>query len=78
MIILLITLYILCIVSLIYSGICLFRPALGIRVFQVFCRYVNWSVEPIDYPLEIKNTRQLGSFGIAVSLLLLFRLIFYW
>ena len=62
--------------SFFYSYVCLLKPALGISIFQRWCRYLNWKVEPIRYDFEIKNTRRLGLIGLILSLVLLYKGLF--
>ena len=47
-------------VSLYYGGICLVKPDFGIKIFQAWCRFINWRVEPIDYKGEVFRTRIFG------------------
>lgn len=61
---------------LVYSSICAFRPESGIKIFQVFCRSINWKVEPIRYDVEVRNTRVLGYIGLVLSLALLYKAFF--
>ncbi|MFH1868565.1 MAG: hypothetical protein ABH843_06300 [Candidatus Omnitrophota bacterium] len=61
---------------LFYSSVCSFKPELGIKIFQAWCRSINWKVEPIRYDLEIRNTRSLGIFGLVLSIALLYKAFF--
>lgn len=54
------------------------RPAYGIRIFQGYCRFINWSVAPVDYEREIKTTVGLGITGLILSLALLYKAVFFY
>lgn len=65
---LLISIFILAISILI--GLFLFlNPALAIEIQKKFYARINWRIEPISIPKEIRNTKIMGLFLIISSLL---------
>lgn len=46
------------------------RPKSVISLQQKIYTYVNWRMEPISMPKEIVNTRLMGLFLIAVTLII--------
>ena len=55
-------------VSLICGILCLKYPKQTIRFQQFFYSKINWRMEPIDLKKEIRNTRIMGIFLIAVAI----------
>lgn len=47
----------------------LFNPAVTIKIQKQFYEKINWKIEPISMPKEIRNTRMMGLFLIIFSLL---------
>ena len=45
-----------------------FRPAEAIEVQRRFYEKINWRIEPISIPKEIRNTRIMGLFLVIISL----------
>jgi len=65
---LLISIFILAISILI--GLFLFlNPDLAIEIQKKFYARINWRIEPISIPKEIRNTKIMGLFLIILSLL---------
>jgi len=65
---LLISIFILAISILI--GLFLFlNPALAIEIQKKFYARINWRIEPISIPKEIRNTKIMGLFLIILGLL---------
>jgi len=48
------------------------KPGLSIQIQQRFYARINWRMEPISMEKELYNTRFLGLFLIAISLMALF------
>jgi hypothetical protein len=48
-----------------------FKPQLAIEIQQRFYAKINWKIEPISMEKEIRNTRIMGGFLIAVLILTL-------
>ncbi len=42
-------------------------PALAIEMQRIFYAQINWRVEPISMPKELRNTRIMGVFLIVFS-----------
>lgn len=52
------------------SGIFLFfNPAFCIEIQKKFYENINWRIEPISMPREIRNTRLMGLFLIIISII---------
>ncbi|MEE8317829.1 MAG: hypothetical protein V3S13_02840 [Candidatus Omnitrophota bacterium] len=52
-----------------FIGIFLFfRPDLAIEIQRRFYEKINWRIEPISMPKEIRNTRIMGLFLVFISL----------
>lgn len=69
------TLLFLILFSLIGLGIGVFmviRPALAIEIQRRFYEKINWRIEPISMPREIRNTRIMGYFLVLLLIALLF------
>ncbi|MBN2119555.1 MAG: hypothetical protein JW734_00690 [Candidatus Omnitrophica bacterium] len=47
------------------------KPDLAIELQKKFYEKINWRMEPISMPKEIRNTRIMGVFLILLSLLLI-------
>ena len=52
-----------------YGVFLLAKPALVIELQQKFYAKINWRMEPISMEKEIRNTRMMGVFLIAVTVL---------
>lgn len=51
-------------------GLCLlFKSSSAIEAQRRFYEKINWRIEPISMPKEIRNTRIMGLFLIAMALL---------
>ncbi|MBU3959080.1 MAG: hypothetical protein KKH29_05865 [Candidatus Omnitrophica bacterium] len=48
------------IVSIIIGLLLLLNPALAIKIQKKFYERINWRIEPISMPKEIRNTRIMG------------------
>ena len=44
------------------------NPALAIRIQKRFYERINWRIEPISMPKELRNTRIMGLFLITATL----------
>jgi hypothetical protein len=62
--------------SLIFSGMGIsfglfifLNPELMIKLQIRFYKIINWQIEPVSMPKEIKNTKIMGSFVFLFSLL---------
>ncbi|MBU0504239.1 MAG: hypothetical protein V1842_04615 [Candidatus Omnitrophota bacterium] len=64
--------YILSLVSLIVGIFLAFNPELSINLQIKFYALINWKVEPISIPKEIRNTRAMGIFLLALLLIYVF------
>ena len=56
-------------VTLCFGAWSAWRPSRSIALYQAIMRRVNWRVEPIDYPRELRMTRRLGIALACCSLL---------
>jgi hypothetical protein len=55
-------------------GIFLIRkPEQAIKIEQAFYARINWRLEPIDLPKEVKHTKMMGMALITVVLFLVVR-----
>ncbi|MFH1888928.1 MAG: hypothetical protein ABH806_02425 [Candidatus Omnitrophota bacterium] len=45
-----------------------FKPVLTIEIQKKFYERINWRMEPISMQKEIKNTKMIGIFLIAVAI----------
>lgn len=45
------------------------NPALAIQIQKRFYERINWRIEPISMPKELRNTRIMGLFLIVIALL---------
>ncbi|TBR16325.1 hypothetical protein EPO66_04775 [bacterium] len=53
-----------------FIGLVLFlKPGLAIEIQRRFYAKINWRVEPISMPKEIRNTRIMGVFLIVLSVI---------
>jgi len=58
-------------------GVFLFRaPARAIDIQKRFYSRINWRMEPIDMPKEIRNTRLMGVFLIVCVAIFLWYAVF--
>lgn len=47
----------------------LIKPALAIEIQKRFYEKINWRIEPVSMPKEIRNTRIMGLFLVIAALL---------
>lgn len=58
-------------------GFALFlNPAFAIEMQRRFYEKINWHIEPISMPKEIRNTKIMGLFLIVVALLTVVSILF--
>jgi hypothetical protein len=50
-------------------------PALAIQIQKKFYQKINWRIEPISMPKEIRNTKIMGLFLLAMAVLVLVYLV---
>jgi hypothetical protein len=55
--------------SIIIGLFLFFRPALAIEIQRKFYEKINWRIEPISMPKEIRNTKLMGLFLVAIAIL---------
>ena len=48
-----------------------FSPVRSIELYQWIMRRFNWRVDPLDWRMELRNTRVLGALMTLVSVLIL-------
>jgi len=48
------------------------KPKLTIKIQQKFYEKINWRIEPISIPKEIRNTRIMGAMLLIVALAAIF------
>jgi len=48
-----------------------FKPALAIEIQKRFYALINWRIEPISMPKELRNTKIMGIFLITFAALIL-------
>jgi len=48
------------------------KPQASIEIQKRFYAGINWKIEPISMPKEMRNTRLMGLFLIALSLAILY------
>jgi hypothetical protein len=61
----------------IFIGFFLFlNPALAIEVQRRFYEKINWRMEPISMPKEIRNTKIMGIFLIIMSIFTIIKILF--
>lgn len=53
-----------------------FKPSLTIEIQRRCYEMINWRIEPISMPKEIRNTRIMGMFLSTVSVIALIYLLF--
>jgi len=58
------------IVSLLLGLFMFFKPASAIEFQRRFYLKINWKMEPVSMPLEIRNTRFMGLFLIVFSFII--------
>ena len=51
------------------GALSLMFPKRSIQFYQWIMKHFNWRVEPIDYNRELRNTRALGLWLLATSIL---------
>lgn len=61
------------IIALLIGFFLCFQPELMIEIQRKFYAQINWKIEPISMPKEIRNTRVMG---LAIIILLLVTLFF--
>ena len=57
------------IVSIIIGSFISFKPSATIEIQRKFYERINWRIEPISMQKEIRNTKLIGLFLIAVACL---------
>lgn len=57
------------IVSIIIGSFIFFKPSATIEIQRKFYEKINWRIEPISMQKEIRNTKLIGLFLIAVACL---------
>ena len=57
------------IISLLLGLFIFSKPSLAIEIQRRFYAKINWKIEPISMHKEIRNTRIMGLFLVAVALL---------
>jgi hypothetical protein len=57
-------------VSVLFGLFLFLNPALAIEVQRKFYKRINWRIEPISMQKEIRNTKIMGLFLIALTLLI--------
>jgi len=65
------------IVSIAVGIFIFFKPALAIEIQRRFYEKINWRIEPISWPKEIRNTKIMGVFLIVAALFIVFYLFVY-
>ena len=60
------------IIGLAVGAFMVINPALSIEIQRRFYCRINWKIEPISLPKEIRNTRAMGWFLIILSVTTLF------
>lgn len=55
-------------ISAIIGAFLVLRPDLAINLQIKFYELINWRIKPISMPKELRNTRIMGCFLIAASL----------
>jgi len=45
-----------------------FKPELTIEIQRRFYEKINWRIEPISMPKEIRNTKAMGIFLVIISI----------
>jgi len=66
--IILIVLILLSGVSIIIGLFIFSRPILAIEIQKKFYAHINWRIEPISMKKEIRNTKIMGAFLVAVAI----------
>ncbi|MFH1281622.1 MAG: hypothetical protein ABIH91_02770 [Candidatus Omnitrophota bacterium] len=56
------------VVGIIIGLFVFFKPELAIEIQRKFYEKINWRIEPISMPKEIRNTKIMGMFLIVVSI----------
>ncbi len=56
------------VVGIIIGLFVFFKPELAIEIQRKFYEKINWRLEPISMPKEIRNTKIMGMFLVVVSL----------
>ena len=57
-----------CLVSIIIGLFVFFKPELTIEIQRKFYEKINWRIEPISMQKEIRNTKIMGIFLVAVAI----------
>ncbi len=57
------------VVSVIIGLFLFFKPSLSIEIQKKFYERINWRIEPISMPKEIRNTRIMGLILIFTTLI---------
>ncbi len=61
------------VVGIIIGLFVFFKPTLTIEIQKKFYEKINWRIEPISMQKEIRNTKIMGIFLIAVAILTIIR-----
>jgi hypothetical protein len=56
------------VVSIIIGLFVFFKPILSIEIQKKFYEKINWRIEPISMQKEIRNTKIMGIFLVAVAI----------
>jgi hypothetical protein len=57
------------VISLMIGLFVFFKPEMTIEIQRKFYEKINWRIEPISMPKEIRNTKIMGAFLVAVAIL---------
>lgn len=63
-------------IALVYGIFLVVKPGLAIKLQQKFYEKINWRMEPISMEKEIRNTRIMGVFLIALTVLTVIYVLF--
>ncbi len=48
----------------------LFKPGYSIELQRRFYEKINWKIEPVSMPKEIRNTRAIGTFLVIIAVVI--------
>ncbi len=57
-----------CVSSAIIGLFLIFKPGVAIEIQKRFYAKINWRIEPISMPKEIRNTRIMGIFLVVLAI----------
>jgi len=63
-------------IAIIIGFVLFLNPAFAIEIQRRFYEKINWRIEPISMPKEIRNTKIMGLFLIVVGLLTVVSILF--